>query len=247
MTASILVCYHSAQAQTTDIITANQPADSIVMTPLKKPFFLDITIGPSIKTGSDEHIEWFGKRQTVSYEWTCRIGKFFTRHWGGYFDSDLHFSHFRRPWFNNYPALDFSPEPQCGLGYILKITLGIGITYRFEHNRWQYFMRGGVGIQGYGSESWDGYLKQDDQNEENRYESQLKIDRKIGAKYANTGITLGYRVTKSVSWIFDINYRYPLSCSKVTLTNHEGEITRLKSKAWANDITLSIGIRIQAD
>lgn len=66
--------------------------------------------------------------------------------------------------------------------------------------------------------------------------------------FFNTGTSIGYRTSNLCSVILDINYRCPLQYCKATYTTTLPDLPPvtevMKSRSWANDLSVSLGIQL---
>lgn len=234
--------------------------------PFEKPVVMALTFGKCINMGGHENSEWLGRRRGQTNELDWRFAYFFLRHWGAYIDLGI---------YGNSIASDCGPllEKQLGTkiyrggecGAIFAgMIASIGITYRMEWNRWQLLLRGGFGAidindtwtstRDYGLTDAPGYDRM-----EMPY-TEWECKRNLSPSFLNGGLTIGYRLARSLSLIIDINYRHTVGkngymCFKkyeYTHTDDKLEARELidfdkRSSAWGRDLVISIGYQLQVE
>lgn len=234
--------------------------------PFEKPVVMALTFGKCINMGGHENSEWLGRRRGQTNELDWRFAYFFLRHWGMYVDCAIYGSSIASdcgPLLEKQLGTKFYEEEECG-PTVPGAICGIGISYRMEWNRWQLFLRGGYGVIGIG-DIWrsrpDYGLTDDPEND--RWEkpyTEWECKRYLSPYFLNGGLTIGYRVSRLFSVILDINYRHPIGRKAyMCLTKYEYAHTEegfedrelihfdKTSRAWGRDLTVSIGLQLQAE
>lgn len=206
----------------------------------ERPFMMSFSIGPNFNTGGSEYPDYFGTRSDVVTQFNWRMSGAFTRHWAAYAELGMSFFRVKTDDVVNNIIEDLFSMMSLGITK-MKPSLGAGITYIAEKGKWQFLPRVGIG--------WMSAGNSNSTTETNGKESRLKIDR--SPWFANAGASIGYRMSKVCSAILDVNYRHPLQACKATYTTQSPEeapviITR-KSRSWANDLSVSVGIQVQMD
>lgn len=202
------------------------------------PFMMSFSIGPNFNTGGSDYAEWFGSRADVVTQFDWRMNVPFFRHWCAYLDLGVSFFNIQTDNLGDNIAGAFIDMLFPGLSKI-KPSVSTGITYVLEKKKWQFMPRAGIGLMGAGNSSQtksvDGKIYQ------------LEINR--SSMFFNTGASIGYRTSNLCSFILDINYRYPLQDCKATYTTTLPDLPPvtevLKSRSWANDLSVSLGIQLQ--
>lgn len=143
-------------------------------------------------------------------------------------------------------------EFDCGIDG--SAGMGIGVMYRYEYKRWQFFARCGIGSCTIDNAT--GLIHYNEESDD-LYDDVIYADRCTCPSYVNFGITGGYRLTRVSSLIFDINYHYPYTSSKVeikreVMSSSESrpqvvDIRTYHSRSWGNNLTFSIGIQLQCE
>ena len=233
-------------------VNAQTQPDSIFKT-FKRPLFLSTSFGKTISLGEDDNEYWFGKQPAVYNEFAFRLTYFVVSHWGIY--ADLYFG----PGSDWTPPIDTEWKIKDSELDLFHITsgFGIGVMYRYEHKRWQLFTRAGIGIceitpapdmeHNIGDKYVDG----------TRIVEGIYARRHTMPSYVNLGLTGGYRLSKGISLVFDMNYRYPISSSKVEISHetyvgnnykpHVHSKQTYTSRSWGNNLTVSVGIQLQCE
>lgn len=206
----------------------------------ERPLMMSLSIGPNFNTGGSEHSDYFGTRPDVTTQFNWRISGAFACHWAAYAELGMSFFRVKTDNVVNNIMEDLLSMMSLGLTKI-KPSLGAGITYIAEKGRWQFQPRVGIG--------WMNAGNSDRNTEINGKESRLNISR--SPWFANAGASIGYRMSKVCSTILDVNYRHPLQACKATYTTQlpeEQPVTTVrKSRSWANDLSVSLGIQVQMD
>lgn len=230
---------------------AQTPGDS-VFKPFNRPLILSASYGKNINTGGNDNEYWFGQQRGVVNEIAIRLAYIFSPHWGIY--GDFYFNSCS-DWT---PPLDM--EWWENDDYCIRTSggAGLGAMYRFEHRRWQFYARAGFGIGNRG-EGPDLTHYIDYENEESPHNCKEIIQalRLTSVNYVNIGVTGGYRLSRVISLIMDINYHYPCTSSKVEI-NHKTNPSNgsrptfidrqtYTSRSWGNNLAISIGIQFQCE
>ncbi len=226
---------------------AKTPADS-VMTPMKRPFILSAIYGRCINTGGNDNEYWFGRQNDNRGEFTIRATGMFSHHWGVF--GEMTFGSGGEEWTPPIEG-DWYYEVMCG-NVFDTFGMGIGMMYRYEYKRWQLFARIGTGFCNIdGQAKYQLLDEESDEQTSDSYNSVLHAERFTRPVYVNFGITGGYRISRVCSVIFDVNYRYPYTSSKVyiipELGNDTYEPKTYTSRSWGNNITFSIGVQLQCE
>lgn len=206
----------------------------------ERPFMMSFSIGPNFNTGGSEYPDYFGTRSDVATQFNWRMSGAFTRHWAAY--AELGMSFFRVKTDDVVINIMEDLLSMMSLGLTkMKPSLGAGVTYIAEKGKWQFLPRVGIGWMSAGNSNGTTEIK--------GKESRLKINR--SPWFANAGASIGYRMSKVCSAILDVNYRHPLQACKATYTTQSPEeapvIITKKSRSWANDLSVSVGIQVQMD
>ena len=201
---------------------------------------MSFSIGPNFNTGGSEYPDYFGTRSDVVTQFNWRMSGAFTRHWAAYAELGMSFFRVKTDDVVNNIMEDLFSMMSLGLTK-MKPSLGAGVTYIAEKGKWQFMPRVGIG--------WMSAGNSNSTTETNGKESRLKINR--SPWFANAGASIGYRMSKVCSAILDVNYRHPLQACKATYTTQSPEeapvIITKKSRSWANDLSVSVGIQVQMD
>lgn len=200
------------------------------------PFMMSFSIGPNFNTGGSDYAEWFGSRSDVVTQFDWRMNVPFSRHWCAYLDLGISFFNIQTDNLGENIANAVIDKLFFGLNRI-KPSIGTGITYVVEKRKWQFMPRAGIGLTSagnYNTKSVDGKT----------YE--LDINRSL--MFFNAGASIGYRTSNLCSFILDINYRCPLQDCKATYTTTLPDLPPvtevMKSRSWANDLSVSLGIQL---
>lgn len=211
------------------------------ITSSQRPFMMSFSIGPNFNTGGSDYSEWFGSRANVATQFDWRMNVSFARHWCAYLDLGISFFKIQTNDLGENIAealMDKFLFP--GISKI-KPSISTGITYIAEKGRWQFMPRAGIGLTSAGNSNKTTSIG------EKTY--QLKINRSY--MFFNTGASLGYRTSNLCSVIFDINYRYPMRSCKAIYTTTVSDLPpvaeTMKSRSWANDLSVSLGIQLQLE
>ena len=225
--------------------------------PLVRPMLLSVTYGRRFNTGGNENPDWFGRQRLTHSDLTFRLGVFVCRHWGIY--GNLSFGGAD----NWIPPIGpkWQDELICGIP-IPSAAASTGIMYRYEAGRWQWFARLGYGYISIGSASLINKpdMRTDDSSITNNIvgHSSWEASKSTGAAYADFGITAGFRTSRVVSIVLDVNYHLPVlnNVSYVTIKEtqyfdynkptmeNEWHFT---SKSWGNNLTVSAGVQFQCE
>lgn len=205
-----------------------------------KPFIMAVSLGPNFNMGGNDHAEWFGSRADVSTQFDLRMHVPFTPHWSAYMNMGLSFFHIRTDDVIQNIVQTVFDKFLPGLSKV-KPSIALGLSYLTEKDRWLLMPRAGIG--------WMSVESTDKSKTINNQTEHLKISR--SSLFGNVGTALGYRTSKVCSLILDVNYRCPLQSAKATYTTSTTDsptvTTRYKSRSWANDLSVSIGIQLQTD
>lgn len=201
------------------------------------PFMMSFSIGSNFNTGGSDYAEWFGSRSDVVTQFDWRMNVPFFRHWCVYLDLGVSFFSIQTDDLGENIANVVFDKLFPGLNKI-KPSIGTGINYVVEKRKWQFMPRAGIGLTSagnYKTKSADGKI----------YE--LDINRSL--MFFNAGASIGYRTSNLCSFILDINYRCPLQDCKATYTTTLLDLPPvtevMKSRSWANDLSVSLGIQLQ--
>lgn len=202
------------------------------------PFMMSFSLGSNFNTGGSDYAEWFGSRADVATQFDWRMNVPLFRHWCAYLDLGVSFFNIQTNNSGENIAGAVIDKLFPGLSKI-KPSLSTGITYVVEKRKWQFMPRAGIGWTSAGNsnktKSTDGKIYK------------LEINR--SPMFFNTGASIGYRTSNLCSFILDINYRCPLQDSKATYTTTLSDLPPvtevMKSRSWANDLSVSLGIQLQ--
>ena len=230
---------------------AQTPRDSVIR-PFDRPLMLSFSYGRSFNTSGNDNEYWFGRQPGNRGVLDIRLTYMFVSHWGVY--GDISFSS-GGTWT---PPIDLEWEDEVYCGINWSGGIGIGLMYRYEYKRWQFFARSGIGACTIDNATGlTHFIDDSDDQPENLYHDVICADRYTNPSYVNFGITGGYRLTHVSSLIFDINYRYPYTSSKVEIkhkvipacdsTPQVVDIRTYHSRSWGNNLTFSIGIQLQCE
>ena len=217
-----------------------------VMTPLERPLLMSISYGKRINTGGNDNPGWFGRQKAAHNDLTIRMAYFVCHHWGIY--GDLSFGG-APEWTPPVAGVEWTEFYQCTPFPELSVATSVGVMYRYESGRWQLFGRLGYGQIGLGNVSLDGLT-----DGMVRWEA----DRRVGSCYLDGGLSVGYRASRVISWLFDVHYRKPV-CNRTShvqirqiLYDDKGDgvmetTWRSTSRSWGENLTISIGIQLQCE
>lgn len=207
---------------------------------LQRPFMMSLSLGPNFNTGGSDYSEWFGSRADVATQFDWRMNVAFARHWCAYLDFGVTFFKVQTNGLDENIATVLLDDLFPGLRKI-KPSISAGVTYIAEKGRWQFMPRTGIG--------WTsaGYVDKTKTIDGKEY--QFDIDR--SCVFLNTGASIGYRTSNVCSVILDISYRYPLQSCKAVYTTTSPDMSpvtkTMKSRSWANDLSVSLGIQFQLE
>ncbi len=221
--------------------TSKTPKEDSQIESLQRPFMMSFSIGPNFNTGGSDYSEWFGSRADVVTQFDWRMNYSFARHWSVYLDLGISFFTLQTDDLGEKMAAAFIDKAFFpGLSKI-KPSIATGISYIAEKRKWQFMPRAGIGLTSAGNSDKTKTI------DGKKY--QLEINRSL--MFFNTGVSIGYRTSNLCSVIFDINYRCPMQSCKATYTTTMSDLppvsATLKSRSWANDLSLSLGVQFQLD
>lgn len=228
---------------------AQAPRDSIYK-PLKRPLTVSVTYGRSINTGGNDNEYWFGRQPGNHGELGIQLSYLFINHCGIF--ADMYFS----AGGNWVPPIDIEWMNAESCGPVGSMGMGVGLMYRFENYRWQFFARTGIGSCSIDNAD-DLFHNITEENNDSKtiITEVLEARRLTCPSYVNFGITGGYRLTHELSIVLDVNYRYPYTSSTVIISRKtwpsEDEPSQVinqqmyHSRSWGNNITISLGFRVQ--
>lgn len=207
---------------------------------LQRPFMMSLSLGPNFNTGGSEYSEWFGSRADVVTQFDWRMNVAFARHWCAYLNFGVTFFNVQTNDLVENIATALFDELFPGLRKI-KPSISAGVTYIAEKGRWQFMPRTGIG--------WTSAGYMDETKKIDGKEYQFDIDR--SCVFLHTGASIGYRTSNLCSVILDISYRYPLQACKAVYTTTLPDMSpvteTMKSRSWANDLSVSLGIQLQLE
>lgn len=236
------------------------PVDTVatptVIKPLERPLLFSITYGKRINTGGNDNADWFGRQKLAHNALTFRLTYFVYRHWAIY--GELGFGG-KPGWTPPFGGPVWMSESKCGLGLDCSLLSCAGVVYRYEHGRWQFYARAAYGIMSFDLDSYfsvgdmEGSSLIGDAFGENRWTAR----RSIAADCVCGGLSFGYRTSRTVSIVLDVNYSYPVRAkSEVAIKNESGPSYRevdnsinwyRTSRSWGNNLTVSVGIQFQGE
>lgn len=228
---------------------ATSSADSVDMgalTPIHRPITTQLLLGSNFRIGPQPDQAIFGNRQPVAFGFGLRMSGYFTPHWGAYGDIHLKFyrTRYLTPSFSDKFTEAIAEMFFPGISHI-KGSLGAGVTYRYEHGRWQLYPRLGLG--------W--HMGTHSTKSTSDKQHTITLERDNSVLYLATGIAFGFRTSRVCSLILDINFQQPLTAAKATFTTSQNssagegpkEVTSFSTHALGRDLTLSLGIQFQTD
>ena len=230
---------------------AQAPSDSVIR-PFNRPLMLSVTYGKNINTGGNDNEYWFGRQPALVNEVAFRLTYMFSPRWGIY--GDFYFNS-RSDWT---PPLDLEWWDEFDCGIRTSGGAGLGAMYRFEHRRWQFYARAGFGVGNRGEgPDLTHYIGYEDEEYPRNCKDIIEAMRLTSVNYVNIGVTGGYRLSRVISLIMDINYHYPCTSSKVEI-NHKTNPSNgsrpvfidrqtYTSRSWGNNLTISIGFQLQCE
>lgn len=208
---------------------------------LRRPFIMSFSIGPNFNTGGNDYSEWFGSRANVATQFDWRMNISFARQWCAYLDLGVSFFKVQTNDLGENignALIDKFLFP--GLSKI-KPSVSAGVTYIAERGRWQFMPRAGIGLTSAGNSNKT--------KATNGNEYKLEINR--SPMFFNTGASVGYRTSNLCSILLDVNYRCPIQSCKATYTTTQSNLPPLtqtmKSRSWANDLSVSLGMQFQLE
>lgn len=195
-------------------------------------FALDLGVGANFDLSSLNQAERdvFGQRPSTVTQVTIRPSYFFSRHWGAY--ADLRFNLFR---FHSYEKFLDLLVP--GLSK-LKPMFSVGGVYRYEHTRWQIQPRAGVGFNIYGSSKSSMKINGDEEYQ--------KISGDLFC--FDAGLSIAYRLSHICALYVDCSTMQQLIPAKYSYTVIKDGVANsgsIKSRTWGNNMSVSIGVRLQ--
>lgn len=239
-------------------------ADTARFKSLKRPFIMSLTIGKQFHTGGRPDALLLGDRKSVNTEMSLRMAGFFNRFVGAYGQIDVCGDPWKRDW-QPVPGLDFQNyEIECGLGYAFSFTsaISVGTIFRYEVQRWQFFGRIGMGVRSLAYDDKYAYPAMDVDNPVLAGLEYYRAERCVGRFIMEGGLTFGYRTSKYISIIMDVNYRHRIGgadevvLSKMCVadgnewysdTDPVLERRSYKTKAFGNELVVLIGAQLQCD
>lgn len=239
-------------------------ADTARFRPLKRPYIMSLTIGKQFHMGSRPDALLFGDRKSVNTEMSLRLAGFFNSFVGAYGQIDVCGDPWKSDW-QPVPGFDFeSYEIECGLGYAFSFTWAItaGAIFRYELQRWQFFGRVGIGTRSLAYDDLYAHPYRDFEYPADAGEEYYRAERNIGRFIMEGGFTFGYRTSRYVSIIMDINYRHRIGCpdevvlSAMRLKDGNSwysdedpvfERRSFKTKAFGNELIVLVGAQLQCE
>lgn len=203
-----------------------------------EPFNLTLSVGANINTGGKKNCQWFGTRPAVAPQMNYRLTGFLTRHWGIYGDLGLSIYKTEDDLKSGLEEIFTGIADALFLGMSRwHLSFGLGGAYRYETGRFQLTPRAGLNL----------LLTSKEKRTLSNDEGKWKSERHSAWLCAETGVEFGFRMSRSCSLVLDVDYSLPLQDSKFTLTpqnNSSTEKATFKSRAWGNELTVSLGIKI---
>ncbi len=208
------------------------------ITSFQRPLLMSISIGPNFNTGGSDYPEWFGSRPQVVTQFDWRTSVAFARHWCAYINIGASFFGIQTDNSGENIVTAFFDELFLGISKI-KPSINAGISHLTEKGRWQFMPRAGIGVASTSNTKRTKKI--------NGKEYKTEIDR--SPIFFNAGTTIGYRTSNICSFIVDINYRCPIQSCKATYTILDTPpVTEIKkSRSWANDLSISVGLQVQTE
>lgn len=179
-------------------------ADTARFRPLKRPFIMSLTIGKQFHTGNRPDALLFGDRKSVNTEMSLRMAGFFNRFAGAYGQIDVCGDPWKSDW-QPVPGLDFvESDVVLGFGY----AFSVGAIFRYEIQRLQFFGRVGIGTRSLAYDDKYASPSMDVDNPVVAGSEYYRAERYLGRFIIEGGLTFGYRTSRYVSIILDVNYRH---------------------------------------
>lgn len=220
-------------------VTADSTARKDRFRMLEKPFMLTLSAGANFNTGGRHNSEVFGCRPDAATQINFRFNFGFHRNWNVYADLGYTFySIHSDPLSDKYADL-LVKLIMPGISTIHP-SFSIGASHLSQVGRWQFMPRIGAGCQA---------VKTNKQSKE-RNGIKTTVRREIAPYFIEGGFGVGFRTSRVCSVIFDICYHHPLESASLTVSTSGGNqdsTEKFKSKSWANDLTLSLGIQFQTN
>ncbi len=247
---SLLLASISLSAGTADTLTV----ETNRFAPMKRPYIMDLTIGKIIHTGGDPGVPYFGHRKSVNTEVSLRLAGFFNKYIGAY--GSMAFCGV--PWKDRWKPgdgydLEVDDDPMA-----MSITSLIqgGVIFRYEIRRWQLYTRLGLGARGMACDTY--YYYKLHLNGDVDYDSDHIRTKLIVRPFAVVGgLTVGYRLSRVVSLVLDVDYRYRIGNAddmviEKILDGEDGEEIMLersvhKTKVFGKELSVRLGFQFQCE
>ena len=237
-------------------------ADTARFRHLKRPFIMSLTLGKQFHTGGRPDALLFGDRKSVNTEMSLRMAGFFNCCVGAYGQIDVCGDPWKRDW-QPVPGLDFfESDLKCGIGFLFSWAISAGAIFRYEIQRWQFFGRVGIGTRSLAYDDKYAYPAMDVDNTLVAGTEYYRAERYLGRFIMEGGLTFGYRTSRYVSIIMDVNYRHRIGgadevvLSKMCVADGNDnysdadpvlERRSFKTKAFGNELVVLIGAQLQCD
>ncbi|MDE6117235.1 MAG: hypothetical protein K2G33_06990 [Duncaniella sp.] len=201
------------------------------------PFDITLSIGANINTGGKKNSQWFGTRPAVVPQINYRVTGYISRHWGIYGDVGLSIYKTKDDLRTGFEDLMNGMADIMFMGVSRwHLSLGVGGAYRYESRRVHLTPRAGLNFR----------LTSSKERSYSNKEGDWESSKQLAWLCADTGVEIGYRISRGCSLILDFDYSLPLQDSKFHLThthNSTSDVNVYKSRAWGDEFTISIGVK----
>lgn len=245
---SLLLASMSLSAGTTDTLMVKTDRFAT----MKRPYIIDLTIGKIIHTGGDPGVPYFGRRKSVNTEVSLRMAGFFNKYIGAYGSIALCGVPCKDRWEPG-DGFDHAVEYESNL---LTSLIQAGAIFRYEICRWQLYARLGLGIRPMAYDTYYYYKSLPDGEVD--YDSEyIKTKLIVGPCVVVGGLTVGYRLSRVVSFVLDVDYRHRIGMAddmviEKKLDGEDGEEIILersvhKTKVFGKELALRLGFQFQCE
>lgn len=238
------------------------------MRPCKRPFIMDLLVGPAISLGSHGgHYDWAGPRPNAINWFKMRFAYYPLHHWGIYYSIGWSTYKPREYWSDliGQPLVDQADSGCFYSGTWLNGIGELGLSYQVQYRRWAIQARAGYGVYSMGR----GTAVRGVYNEVDEYgygsDPVLEVCRHIWTRNLSFSMIFGYRLSRICNIVLDIGYRHPFNRPVGWVSTYDdvppagwrydsmhmwgatGETKFGSSTPWGRDLSLSVGIQLITD